>query len=283
MVATGPRLPKPIGGDMGGDEPLRISLGEGMMGESARLAFPALLSTCQLALQQAAQRWAGLPQRPVAARCRAAPAWPRYFAGAGISPPVASAPASGRTSCQMAPSWRDCVVQTRCGLVGSASSQRRCSRQLPGVVQPTAVVAVAAGGTSQMCPMVLRPQQPHQQQRRKQAENATRLPAARWAAVCGPAAAPSHRLPLRCAPSAPCPPHVPHILCSAPLPTTAGGGFTNVDPESRRIVPEAHGRTKLKVVYVVLEAQYQASLSAAVNKINTHRKEVRAAGGAANC
>jgi len=25
----------------------------------------------------------------------------------------------------------------------------------------------------------------------------------------------------------------------------------------------------------VLEAQYQASLSAAVNKINTHRKEVR--------
>jgi hypothetical protein len=32
MVATGPRLPKPIGGDMGGDEPLRISLGEGMMG-----------------------------------------------------------------------------------------------------------------------------------------------------------------------------------------------------------------------------------------------------------
>ncbi|EFN57308.1 hypothetical protein CHLNCDRAFT_143922 [Chlorella variabilis] len=31
MVATGPRLPKPIGGDTGGDEPLRISLGEGMM------------------------------------------------------------------------------------------------------------------------------------------------------------------------------------------------------------------------------------------------------------
>lgn len=33
MVAAGPRLPKPIGGDNGGDEPLRISLGEGMMGE----------------------------------------------------------------------------------------------------------------------------------------------------------------------------------------------------------------------------------------------------------
>jgi magnesium chelatase subunit H len=53
-----------------------------------------------------------------------------------------------------------------------------------------------------------------------------------------------------------------------------GGGFTNVDPESRRIVPEANGRTQLKVVYVVLEAQYQASLGAAVNKINAHRKEV---------
>ena len=136
MVATGPRLPKPIGGDMGGDEPLRISLGEGMMGESARLVFPALLSTCQLLSASSAVRRAGLPWRPVAARRRAAPAWPRYFAGAGISPPAASAPASCCTSCQMAPSWRDCVVQTRCGLMGSASSRRRRSRQLPAVVQP---------------------------------------------------------------------------------------------------------------------------------------------------
>lgn len=36
-----------------------------------------------------------------------------------------------------------------------------------------------------------------------------------------------------------------------PLPshptTHAGGGFTNVDPESRRIVPEVNGRTKIKV------------------------------------
>lgn len=59
-----------------------------------------------------------------------------------------------------------------------------------------------------------------------------------------------------------------------PLLPFPGGGFTNVDPESRRIVPEANGRTQLKVVYVVLEAQYQASLGAAVNKINAHRKEV---------
>lgn len=33
---------------------------------------------------------------------------------------------------------------------------------------------------------------------------------------------------------------------AAPLPLS-GGGFTNVDPESRRVVPEANGRTKLKV------------------------------------
>jgi len=47
----------------------------------------------------------------------------------------------------------------------------------------------------------------------------------------------------------------------------AGGGYTNTDPESRRIrvAPnEVRGRTKVKVVYVVLEAQYQASISAGV-------------------
>ena len=41
-----------------------------------------------------------------------------------------------------------------------------------------------------------------------------------------------------------------------------------------------HPSPRPQVVYVVLEAQYQASLSAAVNKINTHRKEVRWGGGA---
>jgi magnesium chelatase subunit H len=54
----------------------------------------------------------------------------------------------------------------------------------------------------------------------------------------------------------------------------AGGGFTSVDPESRRIVPEANGRTKIKVVYVVLESQYQSSLAAAVKNINAKRSEV---------
>lgn len=42
-----------------------------------------------------------------------------------------------------------------------------------------------------------------------------------------------------------------------------GGGYTNTDPESRRIkVADVNGRVKIKVVYVVLEAQYQSSLSA---------------------
>lgn len=40
----------------------------------------------------------------------------------------------------------------------------------------------------------------------------------------------------------------------------AGAGYTAVDPESRRVVPtaaERKGKTVVKMVYVVLEAQYQ--------------------------
>ncbi len=57
----------------------------------------------------------------------------------------------------------------------------------------------------------------------------------------------------------------------------AGGGlFTNTNPEVRRVVPEdVKGRTKLKVVYVVLEAQYQAALTAAVRNINATRDKVQ--------
>ncbi|NCJ08375.1 magnesium chelatase subunit H [Synechococcales cyanobacterium C] len=48
--------------------------------------------------------------------------------------------------------------------------------------------------------------------------------------------------------------------------------FTHVKPTIRHIVPEdLRGRSLMKVVYVVLEPQYQSSLSAAVNAINrTH-------------
>lgn len=57
---------------------------------------------------------------------------------------------------------------------------------------------------------------------------------------------------------------------------SAGGGlFTSTNPEIRRVVPEnVNGRTKLKVVYVVLEAQYQSALTAAVKNINATRDKV---------
>eukprot|EP00193_Tetraselmis_chui_P012881 CAMPEP_0177771118 /NCGR_PEP_ID=MMETSP0491_2-20121128/11369_1 /TAXON_ID=63592 /ORGANISM="Tetraselmis chuii, Strain PLY429" /LENGTH=1394 /DNA_ID=CAMNT_0019288541 /DNA_START=132 /DNA_END=4315 /DNA_ORIENTATION=- len=56
--------------------------------------------------------------------------------------------------------------------------------------------------------------------------------------------------------------------------TKVKGGYTTVDPESRRIKPEANGRVVVKVVYTVLESQYQSSLSAAVNNINATNKDV---------
>lgn len=56
------------------------------------------------------------------------------------------------------------------------------------------------------------------------------------------------------------------MLTSLPAYPLAGGGYTNTDPESRRIkVADVNGRVKIKVVYVVLEAQYQSSLSAGVH------------------
>jgi hypothetical protein len=56
----------------------------------------------------------------------------------------------------------------------------------------------------------------------------------------------------------------------------AGGGlFTSTNPEIRRVVPDSvDGRIKLKVVYVVLEAQYQSALTAAVRNINATRDQV---------
>mmetsp|Transcript_7333 Transcript_7333/g.17931 ORF Transcript_7333/g.17931 Transcript_7333/m.17931 type:complete len:1405 (+) Transcript_7333:58-4272(+) len=48
-----------------------------------------------------------------------------------------------------------------------------------------------------------------------------------------------------------------------------GGMFTASNSENRRIVPEnPDGRPTMKVVYVVLESQYQSSMSAAVKRIN---------------
>ena len=56
----------------------------------------------------------------------------------------------------------------------------------------------------------------------------------------------------------------------------AGGMYTNTNPELRRIVPDTNGRTKIKVVYVVLEAQYQSALTKAVQNINGKRDNVSA-------
>ncbi|MFM7221198.1 MAG: cobaltochelatase subunit CobN, partial [Nodosilinea sp.] len=51
--------------------------------------------------------------------------------------------------------------------------------------------------------------------------------------------------------------------------------FTHVKPTIRHIAPEAlEGRLLVKVVYVVLEPQYQSALSAAVRSINAHNPQV---------
>ena len=51
--------------------------------------------------------------------------------------------------------------------------------------------------------------------------------------------------------------------------------FTNVKPTIRHIKPEnLNGRSLLKVVYVVLESQYQSALSAAVKSINANSPNV---------
>jgi magnesium chelatase subunit H len=48
-----------------------------------------------------------------------------------------------------------------------------------------------------------------------------------------------------------------------------GGMFTATNAENRRVIPEdVRGRPVMKVVYVVLESQYQSSVTAAVKRIN---------------
>lgn len=57
---------------------------------------------------------------------------------------------------------------------------------------------------------------------------------------------------------------------------TGGGGglFTSTNPEVRRVTPTPNGRTRVKLVYVVLEAQYQSALTQAVKNINANRSNV---------
>ncbi|KAJ1408970.1 Magnesium chelatase, subunit H, N-terminal [Sesbania bispinosa] len=60
------------------------------------------------------------------------------------------------------------------------------------------------------------------------------------------------------------------VKCAA----IGNGLFTQTTPEVRRIVPENdQGLPTVKIVYVVLEAQYQSSLTAAVRALNSNRKD----------
>ncbi|KAM3568304.1 hypothetical protein VYU27_009570, partial [Nannochloropsis oceanica] len=54
----------------------------------------------------------------------------------------------------------------------------------------------------------------------------------------------------------------------------SGGLFTTSSQEQRRVVPTANGRKKFKVVYVVLESQYQSTLTAACTRINEKQDNV---------
>ena len=59
-------------------------------------------------------------------------------------------------------------------------------------------------------------------------------------------------------------------------PTVGGAGlFTQSNPEDRRVVPDEPGeREVFRVVYVVLESQYQSSLTAACKRINAGQPDV---------
>ena len=63
------------------------------------------------------------------------------------------------------------------------------------------------------------------------------------------------------------------MVVSDPTTEVGGGGragmFTASNAESRRVVPEdVRGRPTMKIVYVVLESQYQSSMTAAAKRIN---------------
>jgi len=53
------------------------------------------------------------------------------------------------------------------------------------------------------------------------------------------------------------------------------GMFTNSSPDTKRVIPtNLQGRTQFKIVYVVLESQYQSSLTKACNSINSGKEAV---------
>lgn len=66
------------------------------------------------------------------------------------------------------------------------------------------------------------------------------------------------------------PPHTTRRGAAAIRCAVAGGNglFTQTKPEVRRVVPAPSTLPRVKVVYVVLEAQYQSSITAAVQQLN---------------
>ena len=63
--------------------------------------------------------------------------------------------------------------------------------------------------------------------------------------------------------------------CAASDACRMAGGYTRTSPELRRVKPEStRGRKCVKLVYVVLEAQYQSALTAAVKHINRNNDKV---------
>eukprot|EP00746_Dinoflagellata_sp_MGD_P149459 gnl/MRDRNA2_/MRDRNA2_81487_c0_seq1.p1 gnl/MRDRNA2_/MRDRNA2_81487_c0~~gnl/MRDRNA2_/MRDRNA2_81487_c0_seq1.p1 ORF type:complete len:1474 (-),score=338.38 gnl/MRDRNA2_/MRDRNA2_81487_c0_seq1:78-4499(-) len=72
---------------------------------------------------------------------------------------------------------------------------------------------------------------------------------------------------------------LPVAEAPAPLPdldeAPVSGMFTSSSPESRRVIPKkGAGSTRMKLVYVVLESQYQASLTKACEMINAGSEDV---------
>ena len=59
------------------------------------------------------------------------------------------------------------------------------------------------------------------------------------------------------------------------LDVSMSGMFTGSSPDTKRVVPaNMEGKTKFKIVYVVLESQYQSSLTKACESINAGKEGV---------
>lgn len=52
------------------------------------------------------------------------------------------------------------------------------------------------------------------------------------------------------------------------------GLFTASKPDDRKVVPPTDTRKRVRIVYVVLESQYQSSMTAAANKINKNNPDI---------